>query len=303
VPLGGAELNPTLALAAAAESGSAHPLARAIVAGARERGLEVAQPEEVETIAGLGILARVAGHRVRIGRPEWFEESGPAAPEAMQEARRQTDVLASMGQSVIWVAIDDRLAAFLTVADEEKPGAREAVEHLRRLGLEIVMVTGDAAAPARAIAGRVGIDRVVAGARPEQKEAAVREAQAGGARVAMVGDGINDAPALARAEVGIALSGGTDIALEAADVTLVRGDLAGVARAIDLSRATMRTIRQNLFWAFFYNVALIPIAAGALHDVRSLPLILRDLHPALAAAAMALSSVTVVTNSLRLGRR
>jgi len=165
------------------------------------------------------------------------------------------------------------------------------------------MVTGDALAPARAIAGRVGIENVVAGARPEQKETAVREAQATGARVAMVGDGINDAPALARADVGIALSGGTDIALEAADVTLVHGDLAGVARAIDLSRATMRTIRQNLFWAFFYNVALIPIAAGALHNVRSLPLILRDLHPALAAAAMALSSVTVVTNSLRLGRR
>jgi len=295
VPLGGASLEETLALAAAAESGSSHPLARAIVAGARERRLEVAEPEAVETFAGLGIDARVAGRRVRIGRPEWFEAS--------EETQRQSDVLASMGQSVIWVAIDDRLAAFLTVADEEKPGAREAVEHLRRLGLQIVMVTGDALAPARAIAGRVGIENVVAGARPEQKETAVREAQATGARVAMVGDGINDAPALARADVGIALSGGTDIALEAADVTLVHGDLAGVARAIDLSRATMRTIRQNLFWAFFYNVALIPIAAGALHNVRSLPLILRDLHPALAAAAMALSSVTVVTNSLRLGRR
>jgi Cu+-exporting ATPase len=295
VPLGGADLKETLALAAAAESGSAHPLARAIVAGARERGLDVPEPEAVEAVAGLGITARVAGRRVRIGRPEWFEESG--------EARRQSDLLASMGHTVIWVSIDDRLAAFLTVADEEKPGAREAVDHLRRLGLEIVMVTGDAPAPARAIAGRVGIERVVAGARPEQKETAVREAQAAGARVAMVGDGINDAPALARADVGIALSGGTDIALEAADVTLVRGDLAGVARAIDLSRATMRTIRQNLFWAFFYNVALIPVAAGALHNLRSLPLILRDLHPALAAAAMALSSLTVVTNSLRLGRR
>jgi Cu+-exporting ATPase len=295
VPLGGADLQETLVLAAAAESGSTHPLARAIVAGARERGLEVTEPETVESVAGLGITARVAGHRVKIGRPEWFEES--------EEARRQSDLLASMGHTVIWVSIDDRLAAFLTIADEEKPGAKEAVEHLRRLGLEIVMVTGDALAPAQAIAGRVGIERVVAGARPEQKETIVREAQAAGARVAMVGDGINDAPALVRADVGIALSGGTDIALEAADVTLVRGDLAGVARAIDLSRQTMRTIRQNLFWAFFYNVALIPVAAGALHNLRGLPLILRDLHPALAAAAMALSSVTVVTNSLRLGRR
>lgn len=295
VPLGGANLEETLALAAAAESGSTHPLARAIVAGARERGLDVAVPEALETVAGLGITARVAGRRVKIGRPEWFE--------ATEEAQRQTEVLASMGHTVIWVAVDDRLAAFLTVADEEKPGAREAVAHLRRLGLAVVMVTGDAPAPARAIAGRVGIEDVVAGARPEQKEAAVREAQAAGARVAMVGDGINDGPALARADVGIALSGGTDIALEAAGVTLIRGDLAGVARAIDLSRRTMRTIRQNLFWAFFYNVALIPIAAGALHNLRSLPLVLRDLHPALAAAAMALSSVTVVMNSLRLGRR
>jgi Cu+-exporting ATPase len=214
-----------------------------------------------------------------------------------------TEAHAAAGRTAIWVAIDGIPAAVLAVADEERPDAADELRRLRRLGLEVVMVTGDAPAAAQAIAARVGIDRVAAGVPPEEKEAVVLRAQADGARVAMVGDGINDAPALARADVGITLGGGADVALEAADVTLVRGDLGGVVRAIDLSRATMRTIRQNLFWAFFYNVALIPVAAGALHGVTALPALVRDLHPALAAAAMALSSVTVVGNSLRLGRR
>jgi Cu+-exporting ATPase len=308
IGLGDADPQDALALAAAAESGSTHPLARAVVSGARDRGLSVREPETVESVTGSGILARVAGRRVKIGRPGWFgdftADASPAAGgfESSDEARRLTDALAADGKTVIWVGIDDRIVALLALADEEKPGAGDAVRELRKLGLDVMMVTGDARAAAQAIAGRVGIERVMAGVRPEEKEAVVRQAQAAGARVAMVGDGINDAPALARADVGIALSSGTDIALEAADVTLVRGDLAGVARAIELSRATMRTIRQNLFWAFFYNVALIPVAAGALHSLRNLPLVLRDLHPALAAAAMALSSVTVVSNSLRLSR-
>jgi Cu+-exporting ATPase len=297
--LGAFGADDALVLAAAAETGSTHPLARAVVAGARDRRLALPAPEAAETVPGLGITARAAGRDVRVGKPEWFD---PERPE-WREARRLTEAHAAAGRTAIWVAIDGIPAAVLAVADEERPDAADELRRLRRLGLEVVMVTGDAPAAAQAIAARVGIDRVAAGVPPEEKEAVVLRAQADGARVAMVGDGINDAPALARADVGITLGGGADVALEAADVTLVRGDLGGVVRAIDLSRATMRTIRQNLFWAFFYNVALIPVAAGALHGVTALPALVRDLHPALAAAAMALSSVTVVGNSLRLGRR
>jgi Cu+-exporting ATPase len=207
---------------------------------------------------------------------------------------------------VIGVAIDERFAGLLAVADEPKPGAAEAVGGLQRMGLRTAMLSGDNAAAARVVGARVGIAQVTAELLPEGKASAVRAARERGEVVAMVGDGINDAPALAEADVGIAVAGGTDVALEAADVTLVGGDLAGVPRAVTLAHAVRRTIRQNLFWAFFYNVTLVPIAAGALHGFSALPGFLRDLHPALAAAAMALSSITVVLNSLRLagaGRR
>jgi len=188
------------------------------------------------------------------------------------------------------------------VSERERPGAREAVAELTDLGLSVGMVTGDSPVAARAVAERLGIERVVAGVLPQDKERVVLEAQSRGERVAMVGDGINDAPALARADVGLAMGGGTDVALEASGIALLRSDLAGVPAAIRLARATMRTIRMNLFWAFFYNVALIPVAAGALHGLGALPGAIRDLHPALAAAAMTLSSLTVVGNSLRLKR-
>lgn len=293
-----------LALAAAAESASSHPIARAVVAAAAERGLEVPAVSEAGAEAGLGVTARVEGRMVSVGRPEWFA-GAPGADPAWAEsdrARAESERLAGEGKTIMWVVVEGAPLGILAVADRERPEARETVSALRARGLSVAMVTGDSPAAARAVAKRVGIERVFAGVLPERKEAVVREEQARGERVAMVGDGINDAPALARADVGIAIGGGVDVALEASGITLLRADLTGVPAALDLARATLRTIRQNLFWAFFYNVALIPVAAGAFHGVSALPGGLRDLHPALAAAAMALSSVTVVGNSLRLRR-
>jgi Cu+-exporting ATPase len=200
------------------------------------------------------------------------------------------------------VEVDGRLAGVVAMADREKEGAAQAIAALKELGVTPVMLTGDHPRAAAAIAARVGIERFEAGVLPQGKEEVVRRAQEQGQVVGMVGDGINDAPALARADVGIAIGTGADVAMEAGDVTLVGDDLMGVVRAIRLSRATMRTIRQNLFWAFFYNAALVPVAAGVLHGFSWLPGFIRDLHPAMAAGAMAFSSVSVVANSLRLGR-
>ncbi|HSM59307.1 MAG TPA: HAD-IC family P-type ATPase, partial [Longimicrobiales bacterium] len=200
----------------------------------------------------------------------------------------------------LWVAVDGRLAGLIGVADAVKEGSREAVAELKSQGLRVVMLTGDNRNTAESIAREVGIDDVRAEVLPDRKAAVVEELRRDGALVAMVGDGINDAPALASADVGIALGTGADVAMEAADVTLMRGDLRSVPQALALSHATMRAIRQNLFWAFFYNVVLIPVAAGALFPLTALPMMLRALHPVLAAAAMAFSSVSVVGNSLRL---
>jgi P-type Cu+ transporter len=304
----------TLALAAAAEAASSHPIARAVVAGARERGIAPPPADEAATEAGLGVSGRVGAVRVAVGRPQWALEratapSGPARDAAapatalaalMSAALAHADRLALEGKTTMIVVVDGSAAGVIAVADRERPEARAAIDGLRRLGLETVMLTGDSPRAAEAIAQRLGISHVSAGLLPQDKERIIREAQARGERVAMVGDGINDAPALARADVGIAMGGGTDIALEAAGVALLRPDLSGIEDALRLSHATIRTIRQNLFWAFFYNVALLPVAAGALHGLTALPGFVRDLHPALAAAAMALSSITVVGNSLRL---
>ncbi len=287
-----------LALAASAESGSEHPVARAITSGARQRGLELNEPAEFTALAGRGVEARINGHLVRVGKPEWFSQLGLELGPAAQRA----EALAAQGKTVMLVAVDESLVGVLAVADQEKPDAAQVVAELKAQGLFTMMLTGDNPAAARAVAERVGIQEVVAGVLPDRKEAEVRRIQEQGRRVAMVGDGINDAPALARADVGIAIGSGTDVAMEASDITLVGGELSGVARAIALSKATMRTIKQNLFWAFFYNIILVPVAAGALHPVSGLPLAIRDLHPAMAAGAMALSSITVVLNSLRLGR-
>ncbi len=296
IPLAG-DGDATLALAAGAESGSEHPLSRAITAAARERGLPVREPSAFTGIAGRGIEAVVEGHAIRVGRPDWF-----GADIAASKAGRNAARLAEEGKTAVFAEIDGVIAGVAGIRDAIKPGAAEAIRRIKALGLETVMLTGDNERTARAVAAEVGIDRVIAGVLPDRKEEVVRELHNRGETVGMVGDGINDSPALARADVGIAIGTGADVAMEAADVTLVGEDLAGVVRALALSRATMRTIKQNLFWAFFYNVALVPVAAGVFHTVEFLPAVIRDLHPMLAAAAMAFSSVTVVMNSLRLSR-
>jgi len=300
VPLDADGADRALTLIASAETGTTHPVARAIVDAAKERGLALVEPEQLTARSGLGVEAVVDGHVLRVGQLDWLAREGVASTADLEP---RAEDLAAAGKTVVAATIDDTLVGLLAVADREKQGAREAIGELRRLGVDVVMLTGDNERAARAIADRVGLEEVVAGVLPDDKEDHVRRRQGDGHLVAMVGDGINDAPALARADVGIALGTGTDVAREASDVTLVGGDLGGVARAIGLSRATMSTIRQNLFWAFFYNVALIPLAAGAFAWVSALPRVVAELHPAMAAGAMALSSVTVVLNSLRLNLR
>lgn len=281
-----------LALAASAEARSEHPLARAIVAHAEARGLALQPAADARALPGRGLSARVDGHAILIGNRAALAEAGIDTAPLAAEAER----LAAAARTPILVAIDGRAAAVMAVADPLKPGAEAAVAALHAAGIETAMITGDTQATAKAIAARLGIDRVVAEVLPEGKLAAIAALRDGRA-VAFVGDGINDAPALAAADVGIAMGTGTDVAMEAAEVVLMRGDPATVADAVLLSRAVMRNIRQNLFWAFAYNVALIPVAAGLLYPLSGLLL-----SPMLAAAAMAMSSVFVVTNALRLRR-
>ena len=296
VHLGNGDENETLALIAAAEMGSEHPVARAIVEGLKNRGMDVAEPEDFESVSGYGVEAEVSGRAVRIGKTGWFDGL------LDEVALRKTSALEDAGKTVVAVSIDGETAGLLAVSDEEKSGAKVAVSRLVEMGIEPVMATGDNERAARAIASKVSIEKVFSGILPDGKESLVRDLRENGKIVGMVGDGINDAPALARADVGMAIGSGADIAMEASDITLVGGDLSGVAKAVSLSRATMRTIKQNLFWAFFYNAALVPVAAGVLHGVEFVPHFIGDLHPATAAAAMALSSITVVLNSLRLSR-
>ena len=280
-----------LRLAASAERGSEHALGEAIIARAKADGIEVPEPDDFDATPGQGIVADVAGRRVTAGNLHLLEGQG-LRPEGLIG---QAETLARDGKTPMYVVVDGTPAGIIAVADTLKAESAEVVRTLRRLGLHVVMLTGDLKATAQAIARQAGIEEVLAEVRPDQKAAEVRRLQEAGRVVAMVGDGINDAPALAQADVGIAIGAGTDVAIESADVVLVGSDLRGVRTAIALSRQTVRAIRQNLFWAFFYNVALIPVAAGVLY-----PVIGRLLDPALAALAMAFSSVTVVSNSLRL---
>ncbi len=280
-----------LRLAASAETGSEHPLADAVVRGAKERGLALSSPGDFHSRPGHGVRATVAGRSVHVGSARWFTEEGIDPSTLLPDAQE----LAKAGATVIFVAVDGKAAGVVAVADKVKEGAPEAIGVLRGMGLDVVMLTGDNPGTAMAVASRAGIERVRADVLPEQKAEEVRKIQAGGKIVAMVGDGINDAPALAQADVGMAIGTGTDIAIESGDIVLMSGDLKGVVSAIALSRATLRNIRQNLFWAFAYNVVLIPVAAGVLF-----PHFQVLLSPILAAAAMGLSSVTVVSNALRL---
>ncbi|UCF93569.1 MAG: HAD-IC family P-type ATPase, partial [Desulfobacterales bacterium] len=253
-------------------------------------------PEAFKASGGLGVQARIDGKLVMVGKPQWFHEMGFDMAEAHDQIRH----LQSQGKTVMVVARENELCGLIAVSDTLKPESQEAVRQLHEQSLKVVMLTGDNLETARTIAAQVDIDEVLAEVRPEEKSSQVKTLQEKGALVGMVGDGINDAPALAQADVGLAIGTGTDVAIETADVILSSGNLTGVSRAIRLSRATMKTIKQNLFWAFGYNVVLIPIAAGILYPFESLPTILRQLHPILAALAMAFSSISVVSNSLRL---
>jgi P-type Cu+ transporter len=297
-----------LRLVASAEWTSEHPLGEAIVRGAKRRGLSLVEAEEFEAVSGGGVRARVEGREVLVGSRRFLSESGVSEDGLFPKGEE----LALEGKTPIFVAVYGEPAGLVAVADVVREESREAIEHLHSLGLEVAMLTGDNHRTSEAIARQLGVDRVVAEVRPEDKANEIRRLQVEGKKVAMVGDGINDAPALAQADVGIAIGTGADVALEAAAVTLISGDVRGVARAIKLSKATVRNIEQNLFWAFAYNVALIPVAAGVLYPFfagGAVPEVLRPvlgeygfLNPVLAAAAMALSSVTVVSNALRLRR-
>jgi Cu+-exporting ATPase len=285
-----------LRLAASAERGSEHPLGEAIVRAANAQAVPLSEPRNFEAIAGQGVRAEVEGQSVLLGNLELMAAQNIHLNGLEAEAQR----LQSEAKTAMWLAVDGQAGGVIAVADTIKDGSVEAVRQLHDLGLTVVMMTGDNQTTADSIAREVGIDRVFAEVKPSDKAAYVQRLQSEGYVVGMVGDGINDAPALAQADVGIAIGTGTDVAMESADVTLISGDLRGVARAVGLSKKTVRTIKENLFWAFAYNVTLIPVAAGILAPFAWAPDVVRHLHPILAALAMALSDVFVIGNSLRL---
>ena len=291
--LGGLVQDEILRLAAIAEKGSEHPLGQAIVGAAKDDHQELADPEVFEALSGRGVLAKVEGKEILLGNRALMEENGVKTRPVEDKIRE----LESEGKTVMLMAVNRKLSGLIAVADTLKENAGEAVGQLHRMGIETVMITGDNHRTAQAIARQVGIETVLAEVLPEDKAKEVSKLQASGKLVAMVGDGINDAPALAQADIGIALGSGTDVAMETGDIVLVKDDLRDVVGAIRLSRYTLRKIKQNLFWAFFYNTAGIPIAAGVLF-----PLIGLLLNPIIAAAAMGFSSVSVVTNSLLMNR-
>jgi len=280
-----------LQLAASLERASEHPLAEAIVQGADDRGISLSQTDDFESVTGKGVSGNVNGRRVALGNISLLESLGIDAGELPQQAEAGR----AEGQTVMFVAIDGKAAGMVGVADPIKASTPEAIRDLHVEGVKVVMLTGDSRTTAEAVANRLNIDRIEAEVLPEQKAEIIKQLQAEGHIVAMAGDGINDAPALARSHVGIAMGTGTDVAMESAGVTLVKGDLRGIVRARRLSRAVMRNIRQNLFFAFIYNSLGVPVAAGILY-----PLTGMLMSPMLAAVAMSFSSVSVISNSLRL---
>lgn len=289
----GMEEKDLLFYAASAEKGSEHPLGESIIKKAQETGLAIADPEQFQAVPGHGIKAVIRGRAVLLGNLKFMKDEGVDLTALTAES----DTLSLQGKTPMFVSVDSAAAGIIAVADTLRAESVAAVKQLHALGIEVVMITGDNKRTGEAIARQAGIDRVLAEVLPQDKAAEVKKLQAEGKVVAMVGDGINDAPALAQADVGIAIGTGTDVAMEASDITLIAGNIKGVVTAIALSKATMRNIKQNLFWAFAYNVILIPVAAGVLFPFFGILL-----NPMLAAGAMGFSSVTVVTNALRLRR-
>jgi len=280
-----------LKLTASAEKSSEHPLGQAIVNDAQEKGIELVSAESFNSMTGLGIKAKIGGQNILIGNRKLMKENNISLSEMAEDS----SYLADEGKTPMYVAIDSKLAGIIAVADVVKPSSKAAIDRLHTMGIEVVMITGDNKKTADAIAGQMGIDRVLAEVMPKDKSGEVKKLQAEGKAVAMVGDGINDAPALVQADVGIAIGSGTDVAMESADIVLMRSDLMDVPTALKLSKKTIRNIKQNLFWAFGYNILGIPIAAGVLYLFGG-PL----LSPIFAAVAMSLSSVSVLANALRL---
>ena len=293
VPEAGMDEAELLRLAASLERGSEHPLAEAIVAGADDRGLVLSGVEGFEAVTGKGVKGLVEDKTVALGNSRLLADLGLDGGHAGEMANRRRD----QGETVMFIVVEGRLAGLVSVADPVKDTTPQALKALHAEGLRIVMVTGDSERTAKAVASRLGIDEIRADVLPEDKARIIKELQRAGASVAMAGDGVNDAPALAQADVGIAMGTGADVAIESAGVTLVKGDLNGIVRARRLAHATMRNIRQNLFSAFVYNSAGVPVAAGVLYPVFGILL-----SPMIAAAAMSLSSVSVVSNALRLRR-
>jgi Cu+-exporting ATPase len=292
-PTAGFDETEIVRLAASLERSSEHPLAAAIVRGAEKRGVELESAEDFQSVTGKGVTGVVAGRQIALGNIKLLQDQGIDVGDLLAQA----DALRAEGQTVMLLGVDGRAAGLIGVADPIKSTTEEAIRLLHEEGIEIVMLTGDSRKTAEAVAAKLGIDRVQAEVLPDQKAAVIKQLQSEGRIVAMAGDGINDAPALAQAQVGIAMGTGTDVAMESAGVTLVKGDLRGIVRARKLSRATMSNIRQNLFFAFIYNALGVPLAAGALYPVFGLLL-----SPMIAAAAMSFSSVSVITNALRLRR-
>jgi Cu+-exporting ATPase len=283
-------------LAASVEKGSEHPLAEAIEKEASNRSLTVVAPSEFEAIPGKGVKARIQNKKIVLGNRKLMVEMSVD----LSKIEQKTSALEEDGKTLMFLVVDDKLAGIITAADTLKEHAKEAIEELKRMSIEVIMLTGDNERTAKSIARRLGVERVLAEVLPQQKEAVIEKLQSEGKIVAMVGDGINDAPALAKADVGIAIGSGTDVAKETGGIVLVKEDLRDVVTAIKLSKSTIRKIKQNLFWAFAYNSALIPISAGAL--VPFFGAQVYNVLPFLAAGAMAFSSVTVVSNSLLLER-
>jgi Cu+-exporting ATPase len=296
-PVAGIHRDELLRYAAAVERGSEHPVATAIVNAATAASVDLEYATDFQATPGQGVQGTVDGKRVLIGNRRWLDQRSLAISP---ELRQRFVELGTQAKSMVWVVVDDSVIGLLAVSDTIKPSSAAAISELKSRGLKVSMITGDNANTAAVIAQQVGIDHVMADTLPTGKSRQIEDLQSRGDVVAMVGDGINDAPALARADIGIAIGTGTDVAIESADVTILSGELSAVSRAMNLSSATMRNVRQNLFWAFAYNVLLIPVAAGVLAGFSALPLMLRELHPMMAALAMVLSDLVIVANALRL---